>query len=263
MQMKVAIVGNKGVGKTVFSILLSTVLASTQKYTTSIVNINNQQDYLNFLSVDVPKSFEASVGVYKALLECGDIKGKQLFDYSIRIGRDRCYMINTFVDTYTLKEGMNLYSTTIKELQAELVITECPVNANKELKELILNNSNLILYVINQDISTLREVNKYYNFLSDTEKLKVNFICQKYDKDISSDKQIAKLCGIPQRVLFTIPYTSAIGKLSFNAKLDLAVDYICDGKADFIEYRNKLYQIMSLIYDTNTKRIKGVEEWCK
>lgn len=264
--MKVAILSNQPgqVGKSVLSILFSTLFSITQGKTAVLFSTEDMQGLYNMVNVSAVASQIKSMSVYKALLETNALMGNEIIDYSDRIGSTDVFAFNIFSAAMERSDLESIFIDTLNKCDVELSLVEIKGDVNSPFNKRILYMCDAIMYVFNPNRSSIEAMKEYKEKIDKRLLLKTGFVCQQYDANVLSEKRLAKDADINLRNLTVVPRCASIAKFAYDGNLEQLAEAIKVGLPEVTILRPKLLEIMQSIFDDGRiKYIKGVEHWLK
>lgn len=265
--MNVAVISNgTQQGKTSFVMMLATIFSRTQHRKVAVFRDATTEDVGRMVDLSQVngKSDSKSVNIFRAMLESATLSGDEYYDYALRIGNEEAFLFDIYNSSLEISELDEVFYKTVKRIKSDLNLIEVTGDLSDERTKKILEFADVILYVFNHDRKGLDMLNNYIKEYDYTYQRKTGYVCQKFEKEAVSDKQVAKEIGMNRRNILFIPYNPVIIKESLDGTLDLIAKDVATGLAPVINLRMGFLEVMQYLFDSaRVKYIKGVNEWYK
>lgn len=249
-------------GKTTLATLLASTFSISQSRRASIFTTGDVREMLSMVRVKDNYQAIKSIGVFRAMLETATIDDNSVYDYAFKLPDAETYFFDLFSPDMSEEKKMEIISETMRKVTRDLVIVEINGDLNSALNKQVLEEAHVVFNVFNQSMKSMLLLKDYNESISDDLFQKSLAVCQKYDKDVSSEKEIAKILGIVQRNLIVMPYISMIGHDAIKGELDTLCRFIIKGNQVMLPMRQKLLELMQVLYDQPKRKvIREVREW--
>lgn len=246
--------------------MLATIFARTQRKRVAVFRDDRIDDLLKMVSLSQTGSDtdSKSVNIFRAMLESASLSGEEYYDYAYRIGKEDAFIFDVYNSSLEKQELDAILFKTLKRVKSDLNLIEITGDLESDKTKEILEFADVILYVFNSERKSLDMLNTYIKEYDYKYQRKTGYVCQKFDREATSDKQVAKEIGMNRRNILFIPYNSVIIKESLEGTLDLLAKDVAVGLAPVINLRMGFLETMQYLFDYGaTKYIKGVNEWYK
>ena len=263
--MNIAVISNHEtqVGLSSLVSMLATVYAKTQNSKVAIFTTGKVEDYFRLTGIVQREGGLRSANNTIAMLNGTIVKDEDLWDYGYRLGKEEAYVFDINSSVATAESKKHTFSKALSRINADMCIYEIKGRSSDPVNDYLISQADVILDVF---ATSPNSIYKAKNFKAKHKEYakKLFFVCQKFDRDATSAKQLGSLLEVTPDKLYCIPYNVTVIKESMNGTLENIAARIMQGSADVVNIRTELVRLLKALYnDSKHKVIKEVSEWNK
>lgn len=251
-------------GRSSIIMITSSVYSITQNNRVAILSTGDISNFRKSIQISDNTSPSRSTSVYKSMLTSGQLKPEEVMDFGSKIGKEEVYLFDIFSTSLDVTDVNDIFISTLSLLRRELVFVELQGNLDDEFNQAVIDECDAILFIFTPDHKSIESIKTLSETLPKKILRKSGFMCNKYDRDVISEKHLAKLIGIDVKNVLIMPDNKQVKKLSLSGELNKIGMSIVLGEGEVLDMRIRVKEFMSYLFDTKAhKIIKGVEQWHK
>lgn len=255
-------------GKSVLIELLAGVYTRSQGKLAAVFSTGDAQDNIELIESEASDDLTLdSPYVVRAALEGGiDQKDKfSILSYGTRAGDENVYVFDILGSKMAEEDKEEFFLTAIERIPVELTLIEICGDPKSEFNTKVLSACDCSIVLIDQSKKGLRKLLTYFDGMDIPAVRDNHAICvSRFDPDVSSDKKLATLTGLPQKSIYKLYELPIIKKYALDGNLDRIVYNIVHGDAIGIQQRQPIMDLMKFIYDTDDRKIiREYDRWFK
>lgn len=255
--MKIAVVSPADrCGATVATLMMGYTMAYTQGRTVRLCYTGENSAIKRYVGRDsTDRDVTRTISQVSKLLEAHAIPPEDLGDYCLKMGTN-IDLMDSWDSSLTEEEVTSLLVFTFSRNVADYIFCDLAYGIEDDTSQAVLQESDAVVIVSEPSKSCLDRIRIMQESEYWPKDKKCMLLIAKYDKDIDSVDNLAKMAQFTKRTTCKIHYNPLITKYCNSGQLDTVIPYIIQHDPRVIEFNMDMKECIQFFLSIQNAKIK-------